>query len=369
MSLLFTPIQFGNLGLSNRIIIAPMCQYSANQEGEITFWHEQQWAKYALSGAGLCIVEATAVQREGRISFADVGLWNDVQAEKIKIALEKIKSISPTPMAVQLAHAGRKAASNVPWEGGKQFAPDHKLGWQTVSASDLPFGEDGIRPVVLTREAIQQIVLDFAAAAKRAVYAGFQLIEIHAAHGYLLHQFLSPLSNQRSDEYGGSFENRIRFTLEVIAAVKAVVPEGFPVGVRISATDWMDEQQGWDENSSVKLAQEIAQLDVAYIHVSSGGLDAKQKIEVHSCYQVPFADLVKKSVNVPVIAVGLITEPMEAEGILDYGQADAIAIGRVILYNPNWPWHAAAELDATIGIAPQYLRCEPRGFENLFTPF
>jgi len=369
VALLFQPIQFGQLQLANKIIIAPMCQYSATEQGEPTFWHEQQWSKYALSGAGLYIIEATAVQPEGRISYADLGLWNDFQANKIKAIITKVKSISPMPIAVQLAHAGRKASVSKPWESGQQIPQTDTKGWQTVSASDLPFRSEDVTPLALDDTDIQQVIADFAIAAKRAVDAGFDLIEIHAAHGYLLHQFLSPLSNQRGDEYGGSLENRLRLTLEVFKAIQLAVPQNFPIGVRISATDWMDEQGGWDVQSSIKLAEQLEQLGAVYIHVSSAGLHIEQKIKIQSSYQVPFAQAIKQHVQIPVIAVGLITDAIQAEEILQNEQADAIGLARAILYDPNWPWHAAAALGEKIQIAPQYLRSQPHGVKDLFTAF
>lgn len=368
MALLFEPLQIGNIQLNNKIMIAPMCQYSAEPNGEVSYWHEQQWASYALSGAGLCIVEATAVQAEGRISYADLGLWNDIQRAKIKALLEKVKTLSPMPFAVQLAHAGRKASTDKPWQGRGQFSPEHELGWQTVSASDVPFQTHEHPPKALTQDEIQQVIQDFVEAARRAVDAGFDVIELHAAHGYLLHQFMSPLSNQRQDEYGGSLENRIRLTLEVFQAIQAVVPTGYPIGVRISATDWMGKA-AWNLESSMGLAKALEQLGAAYIHVSSGGLHVDQQIHLAPNYQVEFAEAIKQVVNIPVIAVGLITEPQQAEGILNYGQADAIAIARAILYEPRWPWLAAAALRAEIAVAPQYLRCQPHGFKRLFHPF
>ncbi|WP_333667157.1 NADH:flavin oxidoreductase/NADH oxidase [Acinetobacter guillouiae] len=369
---LFESIQFGSHSLSNKIIIAPMCQYSATDQGEVTYWHEQQWASYALSGASLCIIEATVVQAEGRISYADVGLWNDTQRDQIKALLNKVKSIAPTPFAIQLAHAGRKASTEKPWlvkQGKGQIAPDHEHGWQTVSASDIAFSPNDIAPHELTIDEIKIIIQDFAQAAIRAVDAGFSLIEIHAAHGYLLHQFMSPLSNHRTDEYGGSFENRIRFTLEVFQAIRAVVPTDYPVGVRISATDWMDAENSWNVESSIGLSKALAQLGAAYIHVSSAGLHIQQDIKVGANYQVPFANAIKKQVNIPVITVGLITEAEQAEQILQQGEADAIALARAILYDPRWPWHAAAKLGAKISIAPQYLRCQPHGIKDLFSAY
>lgn len=380
MSLLFQPINFGSLQLSNKTIIAPMCQYSASEQGELSYWHEQQWANFALSGAGMCIIEATAVRPEGRISFADLGLWNDLQRAQLKALLQKVKTLSPMPFAIQLAHAGRKASTDVPWKGRGQFSPDHPQGWQTVSASALPFAEHDHPPSVLSLSEIQAIIKSFADAAVRAVDAGFDLIEIHAAHGYLLHQFMSPLSNHRTDEYGGSFENRIRLTLEIFQAVQNVVPRDYPVGIRISATDWMAAQEqdsellsvehnSWDIESSIGLAKALEQMGVAYIHTSTGGLDEKQNIKIATNYQVPFAQAIKENVKIPVIAVGLITQAQQAEDILQTGQADAIALARAMLYDPRWPWHAAAELGDEIAISPQYLRCQPHGLKSLFKAF
>jgi len=238
-----------------------------------------------------------------------------------------------------------------------------------VAPSEIAFGSDDLAPQALTLQQIEQVQADFAAAAKRAVEAGFELIEIHAAHGYLLHQFLSPLSNLRHDQYGGSLGNRMRMTLEVVQAIRAAVPENFPVGIRISASDWMDEQNGWNLESSIELAKALQHLGVAYIHVSSAGLHEAQKIQIGPNYQVPFAEAIKQVVEIPVIAVGLITEAEQAEQVLQQGRADAIALARAILYDPRWPWHAAAQLGEQIAIAPQYLRCQPHELKNLFVPF
>lgn len=367
-SQLFQSLACGTLALENRIIIAPMCQYSANEQGECTYWHAQQWGSYALSGAGLCIVEATAVAEEGRISYADLGLWNDQQAQKMKVLLNQVQSISPMPFAVQLSHAGRKASSDLPWKGGKQLSPENVLGWQTVAPSPIAYTSSHVLPKELSIDEIHQIQQQFADAAKRAVDVGFKLIEIHAAHGYLLHQFLSPLSNQRTDEYGGSLENRMRMVLETLQAIQSVVPENFPIGVRISATDWM-AVESWDIDSSIQLSSALEHLGVVYIHVSTGGLHENQQIDVKENYQVPFAQAIKKQVSIPVIAVGLITQATQAEQILQKDQADAVALARVIQYNPRWPWHAAAELGENIQISPQYLRCQPHGVKDLFKPF
>ncbi|MDM1247648.1 NADH:flavin oxidoreductase/NADH oxidase [Acinetobacter sp. R933-2] len=367
MSILFKSIKFKNLILENRVIIAPMCQYSS-ENGELSYWHEQQWASYALSGAGLCIIEATAIQPEGRISYADLGIWNDTQCKMMQTLLSKIKKISPTPFAIQLAHAGRKASCDTPWgERNGQFTPDEKNGWQTIAPSAISFQPNGHPPISLSTIGIKKVISDFVAAAQRSVLAGFDLIELHAAHGYLLHQFLSPLSNQRTDEYGGSFENRIRLTLEIFKEIKKVVPKNYPIGVRISATDWVNG--GWDLRSSIELSKILEQIGVAYIHVTSGGLHKDQKIDIHPEYQVPFANEIKKAINVPVIAVGLITHPEQAERILQAKQADAIGIARGILYDPRWSWHAAVKLNQTIAIAPQYFRFQPRGSNQIFKKY
>lgn len=369
MSKLFQTIQFGSLHLENKIIIAPMCQYSASDQGELSYWHEQQWANYALSGAGLMIIEATAVQPEGRISYADLGLWNDLQRAQMKALITKVKQLSPMPIGIQLAHAGRKASTNIPWGGGEQFSPQHDYGWQTVSASTLPFHANDVAPHALTKTEIEKVIEDFVQAAIRAVNAGFDLIEVHAAHGYLLHQFLSPLSNIRTDEYGGSFENRIRLTLEVFQAIQQALSTDFPIGVRISASDWMGKSNGWDIDSSIGLSKALEQLGAVYIHVSSGGLHEKQDIKIGPNYQVSFAHAIKQNVNIPVIAVGLITEAEQAEKILINNEADAIGLARAMLYDPRWPWHAAATLGDEIKISPQYLRCQPHKVKSLFKPF
>ncbi|MCF8998814.1 NADH:flavin oxidoreductase/NADH oxidase [Acinetobacter nectaris] len=365
--LLFKPLALDQLELANKICIAPMCQYAANFEGEIQFWHEQQWASYALSGAGLCIVEATAINPEGRISDADLGLWNDSQALKMQAVLSKISTISPMPFAIQLSHAGRKASVEAPWKNQDSMTVDRY--WQTVTPSNIPFLSNDRMPSALGAEDIIKIKQDFIEAARRAVQVGFRLIEIHAAHGYLLHQFLSPLSNIREDKYGGSLENRCRLILEIIQEIKQVLPKGFPLGIRISATDWM-KSEGWDLESSIYLSTHLERLGIAYIHVSSGGLHRDQTIDVNPNYQVPFAQAIKAKVNVPIIAVGLITEPTQAEDILQKDQADAIAIARAIQYNPRWSWYAAQALGEGVAVAPQYLRCEPYGHRGrLFKPF
>jgi 2,4-dienoyl-CoA reductase-like NADH-dependent reductase (Old Yellow Enzyme family) len=363
MSKLFNPITLGSLTLANRIIIAPMCQYSAI-DGNAGHWHTIHYGNLALSNAGLLIIEATAVEPAGRISPQDVGLWNDENERALATVVQAVKEHSNMPIAIQLAHAGRKASTHVPWQGGQAIAPDQEQGWQTVAPSAIPFSSEDPTPHELTLAQIEHIVQSFAESAKRAARIGLDAVEIHAAHGYLLHQFLSPLSNKRTDLYGGSLENRMRLVLEVFSAVKAALPAGKTIGVRISATDWVAD--GWDLMQSIELAKKLDALGCHFIHVSSGGLSSQQHIAIGPNYQVPFAEKIKLAVSMPVIAVGLITEPEQAEAIIGTGQADMVAIARAILFDPRWPWRAAAKLGATITPANQYLRAAPHDLKSLF---
>ncbi|ART63031.1 NADH:flavin oxidoreductase/NADH oxidase [Kushneria marisflavi] len=360
---LFEPLRLGQLELANRILIAPMCQYSAN-EGNATDWHTIHLGHLALSGAGLLILEATAVSSEGRISPDDLGLWNDDNEQALKQTLEAVRAHSDMPLGIQLGHAGRKASTHVPWEGGAQIAPDAPRGWQTVAPSEIAYSDEENIPHALSIEEIGEIRAQFQRAAERSARLGIDAIEIHAAHGYLLHQFLSPLSNQRSDEYGGSLENRMRLTLEVFDAVRGVFPQERPVGIRISATDWAEG--GWSVEESQTLARELDARGCSFIHVSSGGLTSAQQIPVGPSYQVPLARAIGEVVDMPTIAVGLITEPEQAEAIVATGDADAIALARAMLYNPRWPWHAAASLGAQVAAPNQYLRSQPHQYKDLF---
>lgn len=364
MTQLFTPLTIGGLTMANRIIIAPMCQYSA-ENGAMTDWHVIHLGQLALSGAGALTIEATAVEPEGRISYGDVGLWDDTTQAAMDTVLKSVRRCSDIPIVLQLAHAGRKASTAKPWDGGKQIAPDADNGWQTVAPSPIPFLEDETPPHALDKDGMARIIAAFGKAAERAAAIGIDSIQIHAAHGYLLHQFLSPRSNQRTDEYGGTLENRMRFPLEVWDAVRAVFPADKPVTIRVSGTDWVDD--GWDAEQTIAFAKELEARGCAAIHVSSGGLASDQNIPVGPNYQVPLARQIKQAVNMPVIAVGLITEPEQAEAIIATGDADAIAIARAALYDPRWPWHAAAKLGAQVSAAPQYLRCQPHGLKNLFS--
>jgi 2,4-dienoyl-CoA reductase-like NADH-dependent reductase (Old Yellow Enzyme family) len=363
MSKLFSPIKLGPLELANRIAIAPMCQYSAD-EGFPTDWHMIHLGHLALSGAGLLIIEATAVTPEGRISPEDLGLWSDEHAAALEPIVNAVRRHAPIKFAIQLGHAGRKASSEVPWQGGANIPPDHARGWQTVAPSAVPHAEGETMPLALDAEGLKRVKDGFVAAARRADALGLDAIELHGAHGYLLHQFMSPLSNQRTDEYGGSLENRIRFPLEVFQAVRAEVSPEMVVGMRISATDWVEG--GWDLGQSIVLARELEKLGCQFIHVSSGGLSPQQKIPVGPGYQIDFAARIKAETAMPTIGVGLITEAAHAEEIVSSGQADMVALARAMLYDPRWPWHAAAELGAHVSAPPQYWRSQPREYKALF---
>ncbi|WP_250530180.1 NADH:flavin oxidoreductase/NADH oxidase [Caballeronia sp. ATUFL_F1_KS4A] len=360
---LFQPARLRNLALANRIVIAPMCQYSA-EDGCMNDWHLIHLGQLALSGAALLTIEATAVLPEGRITYADVGLWNDETEAALKRTLDGIRRWSDMPVAIQLSHAGRKASTDVPWEGGAQIPADHAHGWQTEAPSSVAYEDGEAPPVALDAAGLARIRDAFTAAATRAARLGIDLVQIHAAHGYLLHQFLSPLSNRRDDEYGGSLENRMRFPLEVFDAVRAAFPAERPVTIRVSGTDWVDG--GWDIEQTVAFAKALEARGCDAVHVSSGGLHPAQKIPVGPSYQVPLARAVKQAVGMPVIAVGLITGIEQAEAIVGTGDADMIALARTALYDPRWPWHAAAELGAQVRAPKQYLRSQPHQYRHLF---
>ena len=363
MAQLFQPMQIGNLRLANRIIIAPMCQYSAH-EGTPGDWHLIHLGHLSLSGASLMILEATAVSPEARISPGDLGLYSDDNERGIARVLTAIRANSPIAIGIQLGHAGRKASSRAPWEGGAQIRPDEPGGWKAVAPSALPHSPTEDAPHALDAAGLQRVRDEFAAAAHRAARLGFDGIEVHAAHGYLLHQFLSPLANRREDEYGGSLENRMRFPLEVFSTVREAFPADKPVWARVSATDWVPD--GWDIEGTIALAQALQERGCAAIHVSSGGVSPQQAIKLGPGYQVPYAQRVKSEVAMPTIAVGLITEPEQAEAIIAGGQADAVSLARAMLYDPRWPWHAAARLGAQVDAPKQYWRSQPREYAELF---
>ena len=360
---LFTPFKVGKLDLVNRIVIAPMCQYSA-VDGCMTDWHLIHLGHLALSGAALMMLEAAAVTPEGRITYADVGLYDDASEAAIARTLDSVRRWSDMPIGIQLSHAGRKASCEVPWKGGGQIAPGADKGWQTEAPSPAGFLPDDAPPTALDREGLARLRDAFAVAATRAARLGIDAIQLHAAHGYLLHQFLSPLANHRDDDYGGSLENRMRFPLEVYDAVRAAFPADRPVTMRVSGTDWVEG--GWDGEQTVAFAKALEARGCDAIHVSSGGLSPDQQIPVGPSYQVPLARQVKQAVGIPVVAVGLITDYEQAEAIIGTGDADLVALARTLLYDPRWPWHAAAHLGGHVKAPNQYLRSQPRQYKDLF---
>ena len=367
MSLLFTPFTFeaprGPLTLSNRIVIAPMCQYSANN-GQATDWHLSHWSSLLNSGAGLLTLEATAISPEGRISPGCLGLWDDATEAALHDKLDRARRTAPPmPVCMQIGHAGRKASSEVPWRGGMLIAPQDG-GWLPLGPSALPHLPQEPAPAELTAEGIAKVRNDFIATARRAQAIGIDALELHGAHGYLLHQFLSPLSNQRTDAYGGSFENRIRLVMEVFKGVREVF-DG-TLGIRFSGTDWGDG--GWTIEETAELSQRLQAAGAQFVHVSSGGVSPLQKIPVGPEYQVHLARAVKERTSLPTIAVGLITEPAQAEGVLQRGDADLVALARAFLYNPRWGWHAAAALQGQVQASSQYWRCLPKEAGSIFGP-
>jgi 2,4-dienoyl-CoA reductase-like NADH-dependent reductase (Old Yellow Enzyme family) len=367
MSLLFTPFTFqaprGPLTLPNRIVIAPMCQYSAH-EGQATDWHLSHWTNLLNSGAGLLMLEATAVSAEGRITPSCLGLWDDATQAALQDKLHRARQQAPdVPVCMQIAHAGRKASSEVPWRGGMLIAPQDG-GWTPLAPSALPHLPQEPAPAELSSEGLAKVRKDFVATARRAQAIGIDAIELHGAHGYLLHQFLSPLSNQRSDAYGGSFENRIRFVMEVFEAVREVF-DG-TLGIRLSGTDWVEG--GWTIEESAELSRRIEAAGAQFVHMSSGGVSPLQKIAIGPEYQVHLARAVKAQTSLPTIAVGLITEPAQAEGVLQRGDADLVALARAFLYDPRWGWHAAAALQGQVQASPQYWRSLPKEAATVFGP-
>ncbi len=362
MSALFTPIILRGVTLPNRIVVSPMCQYSA-EEGRATDWHMIHLGTMALSGAGMLCLEATAVEPDGRISPADLGLYDDATEAALRPVLAAIRRYSSTKLVLQLAHAGRKASSAVPWEGGQRIPPAAG-GWVVSAPSAVAYGEDEAPPAALDTAGLERVRQAFVATTRRAARLGFDGLEVHGAHGYLLHQFLSPLANQRTDQYGGSLENRMRFPLEVFDAVRAAFPADKPVGIRLSATDWVEG--GWDLEQTIALSRILQARGVDWIDVSSGGLSPRQRITPRPGYQVPFAESVKAATGATTIALGLVTEPAQAEAIIANGQADLVALARGMLYDPRWGWHAAAALGATVEAPPQYWRALPHGLGGLF---
>ncbi|MBL0938351.1 MAG: NADH:flavin oxidoreductase/NADH oxidase [Gemmatimonadaceae bacterium] len=355
MSALFTPFALRSLTLRNRIGVAPMCQYSSI-DGFATDWHLVHLGGFATGGAALVICEATAVVPEGRISPQDLGIWSDEHIPMLQRITKFVRAQGAAP-GIQLAHAGRKASTKRPWEGSGEVAPEDG-GWQALGPSTRAFAPNYPTPRAMSTDDIAHVVTAFGDAARRALAAGFEVAEIHAAHGYLLHQFLSPLANDRTDAYGGSLENRMRLTLDVARTIREIWPAELPVLVRISATDWAEG--GWDVNQSVVLCQALRELGIDLIDVSSGGLAAHQQIDVKPLYQVPFARRIRHDASVPTSAVGLITEPAQAEQIVKDGDADLVLLARELLRHPRWPLEAAHVLGADGPWPDQYVRAKRR---------
>jgi 2,4-dienoyl-CoA reductase-like NADH-dependent reductase (Old Yellow Enzyme family) len=353
MSKLFSPLNIRGITLKNRIAMSPMCQYSC-VDGMVSDWHLVHLGSRAIGGAALVLTEATAVAPEGRISPDDAGIWNDAQTDAFKKITDFISSAHAIP-GIQLAHAGRKASTYAPGKGDGEVKPENG-GWQTLAPSAIKFSETYSQPKEMTKSDIQIVVEQFRKAAERSVRAGFKLIEIHAAHGYLLHEFLSPLSNKRNDEYGGSLDHRIRLLLEVVDAVRNVVSNLFPVIVRISSTDWIEG--GWDIEQSVQLARKLKEAGVDLIDASSAGNISHAHIPVGPGYQVPLAEKIKHESEIMTGAVGLITTPEQAEQIIATGQADIVLFARELLRNPYWPLAAARQLKVDIEWPKQYLRAK-----------
>ncbi|OGA13001.1 MAG: oxidoreductase [Betaproteobacteria bacterium RIFCSPLOWO2_02_FULL_65_20] len=357
MSQLFTPISLRGLALENRIMISPMCQYSA-RDGCASDWHLIHLGTLAQSGAGLLFLEATAVTPEGRITPGCLGLYSDANEAALAHVIAAVRRWSKMPLGIQLSHAGRKGSSFEPWNGGA-LMPAESGGWRTLAPSAVPQSPGEPPPDILDEAGMRRIRNAFAASAGRADRIGLEAMELHFAHGYLVHEFLSPLSNRRTDRYGGTLENRMRFALEVFDAVRQAWPAEKPLGVRLSATDWVEG--GWDLDSSVALSRRLKARGCDWIDCSGGGISPQQKIPLGPGYQVPLANRIRRETGVTTIAIGLITEPAQAEAIIAGGDADMVALARAMLWNPHWAWHAAAELGGTIQAPRQYWRSPPRG--------
>lgn len=361
-SKLFSPIQLRGLTLANRIVVSPMGQYNSDN-GSANDWHLMHLGQFSLGGAAMVITEVSAVNPAGRVSHRCAGLWSDENEAALKRVIGFCKQYGVAAQGIQLGHAGRKGSTKTVADGGAPLMPDNG-GWQTVAPSPIPFADGWQTPHALTVEEMAGIRDDFVAAVKRAERIGYDLIELHAGHGYLLHQFMSPLSNQRTDQYGGSLEGRIRFPLEVFAAMRAAWPSDKPMGIRVSATDWIEG--GWDVDSTIVLAQRLKELACDYIDVSSGALDLRQKIPIGPSYQVPFSAKVRAATGVPTMTVGLITDARQAEEIIASGKADMVALARGAMWNPRWAWHAAEELGAEAVYAPKIMACHPKLRPSVF---
>jgi 2,4-dienoyl-CoA reductase-like NADH-dependent reductase (Old Yellow Enzyme family) len=353
MSALFSTLKIREIEFKNRIFVSPMCQYSSC-EGIPNDWHLVHLGSRAVGGSGLVVAEASAVSPEGRITPDDNGIWNDKQVEGFKKITDFIKGQNCVP-GIQLAHAGRKASTYTPWKGNGMI-PIENGGWQTIAPSAIPFEKNYPNPKELSKEEIEKVIDQFRGAAERSIRAGFNVIEIHMAHGYLIHEFLSPVSNHRNDEYGGSLENRCRFAIEVAKAVREVTPSSFPLFVRISATDWIEG--GWNLEESIHLVKQLKEIGVDLIDCSSGGNISNAKIPAGPGYQIPFSERIKKEVNILTAGVGFITSPVQAEQIIATGQADAVFLARELLRDPYWSLHAAKQLNKDVEWSLQYSRAK-----------
>jgi len=362
MSKLFSPLTIRTMTLPNRIVVSPMCQYSA-EDGRATSWHVAHLGQLAVSGAGMLTIEATSVEPAGRITPGDLGLWDDETEAALGTVIQAIRRHSKIAVTLQLAHAGRKASSYEPWNRG-QLIPVSEGGWDTYAPSAIAHKEGETPPMALAKTDLQRLRDAFVASTERAVRLGVDAIELHGGHGYLLHQFLSPISNKRTDEYGGSLENRMRFPLEIIDAVRRALPPAKLLGVKLSASDWVEG--GLDIDQTVEISRELKKHGVDWAVLSSGGISPVQKIAPASGYQAPFAERVKKDTGLISTAVGLITEARQAEDIIVSGKADLVALARAMLYDPRWPWRAAAELKAKVDAPPQYWRAPPNQHTDIF---
>jgi 2,4-dienoyl-CoA reductase-like NADH-dependent reductase (Old Yellow Enzyme family) len=352
---LFTPIRLGGITLPNRIVVSPMCQYSAD-DGSMTDWHLVHLGSLACSGAGLLMVEATGVTREGRISHGCTGIYSERNQASMKRVVDVCRGITRSPIGIQLAHAGRKGSVQPPFDGGKPLGPAESP-WQTVAPSAIAYDAGWHTPHELGVADLRALVDAFAAAARRSLAVGFDVVEMHSAHGYLLHEFLSPLSNRREDAYGGSLENRMRFPLEVARALRDAWPRERALGARITASDWAEG--GFASDEAIAYARELKAIGFDFLCVSSGGVVPHQRIKVEPGYQVPFATQIRDTVAIPVRAVGMIVDPQQAEDIVASGKADMVALARAFLDNPRWVWHAAEHFGVKINYPPQYARSNP----------
>jgi 2,4-dienoyl-CoA reductase-like NADH-dependent reductase (Old Yellow Enzyme family) len=354
-SVLFSPITMRGLTLPNRVVVSPMCQY-ASDDGSATDWHLQHLGSFSLGAAGLVMTEMTMVSRIGRISHKCAGLYSDDNEKALKRVIDFCKTFGIAKQGIQIGHAGRKGSTQPPGLGGKPLKPEEDA-WETLGPSPIPFGEGWHLPREMTKADLKQVTDEFVSAVRRADRIGYDLVEVHGGHGYLLNQFLSPLANQRSDEYGGSLEKRMRYPLEVFAACRAVWPKDKPMGVRVSAVDWVEG--GTTIEDTVAFAKELKKLGCDYVDVSSGNVDLRQKVPFTAGFNVPFAAQVRREADIPTMVVGLITKAREAEEIVASGKADMIAIGRAAMWDPRWAWHAAEELGAETPYAPKTMPAHP----------